>query len=245
MKISVLCASLSPTNIDVIFGALTRLESGKHDIVYLTNDEILPSLGAVWNKLSIEAEAGLYALVTDRALCITPHWDVHLADIYSKDDTRVFWWTTNAGPVIPIVPHKWLEAAGQIYTDYFPFWFDDTWLQELSVLVHGMPVYGTQATCYIAKKNPMTKRMRDLRLWMDFFIAKRPERIEHAAKIREKLDLPIPDMEPINVWFKSNAEMWDKEWKNWENIAGDKSEPDESYIAAKKSAEEFLNDKQS
>ena len=199
------------------------------------------NLGATWNRIAKESHSELYAIVTDRALCITPHWDLYLADIYSKDDTKVFWWKTNAGPVIPIAPRKWLEAAGQLYTEYFPFWFDDTWLQELSILVHGLPIYGTQATCFIAKKNPMTNRMRDLRFWMDFFIAKRPERIVHAEKIRKKLGLHEPDVKPIEEWLNSNEDLWDKEWKNWEKIAGDKSEPDETYIVAKKSAEEFLN----
>jgi hypothetical protein len=245
LKIAVLCASRgNPTGFQAALSVLDALASGKNDIEFLHSDELRPSLGAIWNAIADEAKPSeIYALVTDRSVCITPHWDLHIADVYSKDDERVVWWNTNIGPVIPIVPRKWLAAAGQLYTDYFPFWFDDTWLQELSALVHGLPIYGIQAACFIAKKNPMTKRMRDLRFWMDFFIAKRPERIAHAEKIRGILGLPEPDMGPINHWFRLNEDLWDKEWRNWESVMGDKSEPDETYIAAKKSAKEFMDAK--
>ena len=268
MKISVLCASRNNMpNLRTILGALDMLASGNHEIKYVVSADIdddkttgyvrvwsvseigniemvmthRDCLGSKWNRAAVAFPADVYALVTDRALCITPYWDNVIADAYSKDDTRITWWSTSAGPVIPIVPRKWMEAAGQIYTDYFPFWFDDTWLQELSAMVHGMPMYGVEAACFIAKKNPVTKRMRDLRFWMDFFIAKRPERMEHAERIREKLGLPDPDMKPVNDWFESNEALWAKDWKKWQDAMQDNSEPEESYRLAKKSAEEFMN----
>ena len=244
MKISVLCASRNnKEDLRTIIGALHMLESGNNEIEYKISAEIKPALGAVWNNIVKIASANVHVFVTDRALCITPHWDTYIADAIAQNDTRVLWWNTNAGQVIPIIPHKWLEAAGQIYSDYFPFWFDDTWLKELSALVHGLPIPVIRASCFIAKKNPMTKRMRDLRFWMDFFIAKRPERIEHAKKIREKLGLPEPDMIPIAKWFRQEAILWDTEWRNWESLAGDKSDPDESYLIAKRNAEDFINGK--
>lgn len=242
LRILVLCASRDNINgLYTVCGALSMLASGKNEIEYLSNGELLPSLGAVWNKMASLAKPDVYALVIDRALCITPNWDMVIAEAYNSDPKRVFWWTTNHGPVIPIVPYAWKEAAGQIFTDYFPFWFDDTWLHELSALVYGLPNYMIPATCCIRKKNPMTKRLRDLRFWMDFFIAKRPERIAHAAKIREKFGLPEPDMKPFEEWAGQETAKWDASWKIWEEVMGDKSEPDETYIAAKRRAEEFLN----
>jgi len=261
MKISVLCASRgNPSGLRTCMGALDALASGQNEIKYtivcdeddwetkaasvsLADSFIRPrgSLGGAWDYAAAKSPADVYALVTDRSLVVRPYWDVCIADAYKKDDRRVVWWTTNAGPVIPIVPEKWRQAAGQIYTDYFPFWFDDTWLQEVSAMVHGLPIYMVEAACFIHKKTPTTKRLRDLRFWMDFFIAKRPERTEHAKKIRESLGLPMPDIEPVEKWFRSNDEMWALNWQKWEELMGDKSEPDETYIAAKKSAEEFMN----
>lgn len=268
LKISVLCASRkNVSNLRTIIGALDMLSSGKHDINYVVScdwDDLqtqravermvsdrLPvtmsckqrrsCLGAAWNDAAFSSLADVYALVTDRALAVTPLWDAYIADAYGKDNTRVTWWTTNAGPVIPIVPHKWLDVVGQIYTEYFPFWFDDTWLHELSALVHGLPNFMLQASCFIYKKDPKTKRMRDLRFWMDFFIAKRQERIEHAVKIRETFGVVAPDLRPVEEWFKQQDELWTREWQKWESIATDSSEPDEEYIKAKKAAEEFMN----
>lgn len=270
LKISVLIASRgNAEGLRTVIGALDMLKSGAYSIIYIvasdnddkaTHDvatslcrdgipvqiylsERRSSLGSAWNECS-HGMADIFALVTDRALCVTPHWDIYLADSYNKDDTRVVWWTTNAGPVIPIVPRKWIEASGQLFTEYFPFWFDDTWVHELSALVHGLPNYMVQASCFVVKKNPVTKRLRDLRFWMDFFIAKRPERIAHAAKIRASLNLPEPDMVPVNQWFESTDKMWDRDWQKWEEVMGDKSEPDESYLTAKKSTEEFMNVRQ-
>lgn len=267
LKINILCASRgNHSGLRTIIGALDALASGKHDISYVIASDIDDmktryfdahtetgiqfffshsmrgtSLGAKWNEAANFMLADIYVLVTDRSLCVTPLWDVYLADAYDKDDARVTWWTTNAGPVIPIVPHKWYEAAGnKIFTDYFPFWFDDTWLQQVSALVHGLPCFLSQATCYVSKKNVTTKRFRDLRFWMDFFIAKEPERYEVATKIRAALGIPCPDLRPIEVWFKDTYAMWDKEWQRWEQLMGDKSEPDESYLKAKKRAEEMM-----
>jgi len=265
MKISVLCASRSNhSNMRTVIGALDMLKSGKHEIRYVVAcdwddgatqsaaermyQEAIPALshckkqnsflGAVWNEAADSAPADVYVIVTDRALCVTPFWDTFIADAVSKDAKRVTWWTTNAGPVIPIVPEVWRQAAGQIYTSYFPFWFDDTWLHEISAMVHGLPNYMVQAACFIVKKSPMTKRMRDLRFWMDFFIAKRPERVAHAARIREKLGLPAPDMKPIEEWFSQNDAMWARDGEKWQEVMGDKSEPDDIYFEAKKYAVE-------
>lgn len=262
LKISVLCASRgNPEGLRTVIGALDALASGKHDIIYsIVYDEDdksmggfrlanLPALinciprknlGAAWNFSANSHLADIYALVTDRAVCVTPFWDAYLADSFRKDDTRVTWWTTNAGPVIPIVPEKWRAAAGGIFTEYFPFWFDDTWLHELSAMVHGLPNFMLQASCFINKKDPVTKRMRDLRFWMDFFIAKRPERLAHAAKIRDALGLKAPDMEPVEQWMKSNDTMWEEKWEQWQTVMGDASVPDKTYIEAKKNAETIL-----
>lgn len=269
LNIAVLIASRNnAAQLRACIGALDALASGRHGVSYAVACDwddlqtqalgVLPSfigtpillsckkrrasLGQAWNDAAKAAPAEMYVLVTDRAQCVTPLWDTYIADAYGKDDTRVTWWTTNAGPVIPIVPVKWFCAAGQIYTEYFPFWFDDTWLHELSALVHGLPNYMVQASCFIQKKgSPVTKRMRDLRLWMDFFIAKRPQREAHAARIREALGLPEPDMRPINEWFKSNDANYAENCDKWQVLMGDMNEPDEGYLMLKNQAQEFLH----
>lgn len=258
MKIAVLCASRNNADdLRTIIGALRMLESGKNEIEYCigadeddkkTHEEFIlldysprkKSLGEVWNSIAKYHIADAYALVTDRALCVTPFWDTFIEDAYKKDDTKPVWWQTNAGPVIPIVPRKWIEVSGQLFTNYFPFWFDDTWLHELSAMVFGLPNHMIGASCFIVKKDLTTKRMRDLRFWMDFFLATRPERERHAAQIRKKLGLPAPDMEPIKKWFKANEEMWTQNWYDWEQKMGDRSEPDALYFEAKKYAEDHL-----
>ncbi len=269
IKISVLCASRNNTNeLRTVIGALDMLKSRRNEIQYMVAGDLddketidtivgmnfacmdvygccgerMPTLGQAWNKAAANLPGDVYAFVTDRTIPVTPFWDAYIADAYSKDPTRITWWTTNNGPIIPIVPHKWYEAAGnQIFTDYFPFWFDDTWLHELSAMVHGLPNFMVQASCFIHKKTPVTKRLRDLRFWMDFFIAKRPERIMQAKSIRENLKLPMPDVKQVEEWYRNTDKTWDKEWKRWEELMGDKSKPDITYNMAKIRAEELLN----
>ena len=271
LTISVLCATRNnPAGLRTTLGGMDVLASGRNDITYIVahdTDDVpthasfsalsaaeIPfrftvanrrlALGTAWNEAAALKPADVYVLVTDRSQPVTPFWDNYIEDAYSKDDSRVVWWTTNSGPVIPIVPHKWYEAAGnKIYTDYFPFWFDDTWLHEVSALVHGLPNYMIQASCFIYKKTNVTKRLRDLRFWMDFFIAKRGERMEQAEKIREKLGLKQPDMKQIEEWFTHNDKMWDEKWQQWEEAMFDKSSADATYLDAKKQAEIILEAK--
>jgi len=69
---------------------------------------------------------------------------------------------------------EWLAEA-------FPFWFTDTWLDEIALML------GRKAPVRVEWKpqgqRGKTTRMRDLAFWAWVFEAARPERIEDARKL--------------------------------------------------------------
>ncbi len=191
----------------------------------------------------VDAFCGL----TDRVIPLTQYWDEFLAQGLSSKDDGIFWWNMpgeNGGVqlTMPIITAKWYKAAGSIFTEYFPFWFDDTWLRELDTLVHGLSHRVIPITVGGPRKEP-TKRLRDLRFWMDFFIAKFPERVAHAEQIAKNLGINRVHDEKVIQEFNNRNKEWDQKWQSWEIIFGGNNKntlPDETYLIAKKRAEESL-----
>lgn len=224
--------------------AIDRME-GESIAVLRAPGPRAPSLGAAWNRAAAVASgmaAEVFVTVTDRTLCRTPHWDEEVVrTLYAKPD-QVAWWDTPDPLTLAIVPAGWYEAAGSLFSEYFPFWFDDTWLRELSAMVHGLPhnILGHCGALLVRGKSGRTRRMRDLRFWMDFFILKRPERMAHAGEIREKLGLPAPDLRLVEMWMHENDALWAANWFRWEQALRDDAPMDESYMAALRHAQESM-----
>lgn len=218
MKISVLmCSRGRPMQMVAALNSFKSQESGKHEVIYgvacdaddpatigtcemlkqrmpLCHDvrERGPSLGGRVNSLAENMPADVYCSSADDMLCMTQDWDERIADAFALNDAGVWWWRTqHKEPALwAIVSEKWRSAAGQIFTDYFPYWFDDIWLLELWVLATEAPFLYIEAK---AGDHPRaTLRMRDLAFWHDFWHYTRPQRIQHAKEIAAKLGWRAP-----------------------------------------------------
>ena len=200
------------------------------------------NLGGVANDLALHWPADVYQVFGDDLLCITYGWDRNLADAARKTPHGVFWMRSarKDESLVPAVTEKWRAAAGGIFTEHFPFWFDDLWLIELWVMATDAdPIYVENV---VVDKPVSTHRMRDLEFWARFFYSMRQNRVEHGREIARNLGFPSPKIgqefanrmnryEPLSAAFSAKVELSNK---------AETGEPSEQYLMMKARAQELL-----
>lgn len=200
-----------------------------------------PTLGEVVNELARNENADVYVPLTDRMIVLSPLWDEIIANASMHFFNHILWWTMEQGTIMPIVTKKWYEAAGQVFTEYFPFWFDDTWIAEINGFVHGSAGFALPVMLW-RKPGGITKRFHDIRFWMDFFIQTRRQRFAEASEIAAKLRLPpLVSNENVLNALSQRDEHWSRMWQAFEKEYGDPSEPDFTYQEAHRNAVAHLN----
>lgn len=246
--------------------SLSRLESGKHNVTYgvcCDNDDPETisfcvetknagqiqfayrtgprpkTLGGLVNDMSVNMPAEVYVLLGDDTLCLSYGWDDVIAKAVGETPHGVFFWK-NALPMdvtYCIVTEKWRKAAGCLFTDHYPFWYDDLALIEQYVMAtDSCP---RVLDILIADKPDKTHRMRDLKFWQDFFLLTRQHRIERGKEIAANLGIAPPQKAE---WFAAQLtekfhRLGDDVLQAIEANQGDQSAPDPSYLAAKSRAE--------
>lgn len=253
----------NPDGLLAIISSLIGLSSGKHEIVIkvgIDDDDaeslsytptiklVYPSvqfitlqrktaLGSIVNELALNENADVYVPLTDRMVVLTPYWDDIVANASMHFYNCILWWTCEHGTIMPIITRKWYEASGQVFTEYFPFWFDDTWLAEVNGFVNGNAGYAIPAGLW-RKPGGVTKRCHDMKFWMDYFISKRPERINIAKKIAAALKLPpfYDSVSGLIEQMQIRDKFWSQDWQRMEKEFGDPSPRDETYYSAARMA---------
>ena len=249
---------------------LDRLASGKHDITYgIACDLDDPhtqsfcvemqkeiqlaykvgprpkALGSLVNEMAELMPADLYFALCDDMLCLTADWDDIAVCKAQEVPHGVFFWTNarmaqGIDALWPIVTDKWLKAAGCIYTDHYPFWYDDLALVEQYAMATGEHIHRLPI---IAMDKPgNTHRMRELPFWNEFFLFTRRWRVQRGKEIAARLGFMEPQI------GEELLALLDKEWcrppreylEQIERNQGDKSPPDENYLAAKSRAETWI-----
>lgn len=200
------------------------------------------SLGSVANDLSEKWPADAYAVWADDLIGITYGWDEVVAKAVEETPHGVFWWTParDVATFVPIVTEKWRKAAGCIFTEHFPFWYDDLWLHELWIMATDADPISLDIN--VIDKPQSTQRMRDLRFWHDFYTFMRGERVRRGKEIASNLGLPEPKIGPhlaprLNAMSVVTDEFLDDiQVKN----KAETGEPSEIYKRAKARAEELM-----
>lgn len=170
-----------------------------------------PSIGALWNRLAKHAiNNGAEALVIlgDDNFVTTPAWDEGIAQLCPSGSVGVFAWTDLGSanqPTNPIISKDWYNLYGDVYPEYFPFWFVDTWLAEVWSFTSGEPIQLVPQLILTGKKGK-TKRLKDLAFWWEFFVATRPERLAKAAEIRTSMGHEPMSSERLSYIIS----MWEK-----------------------------------
>jgi hypothetical protein len=252
-----------------VLHSLKFLESGEHEINYVVaaddddqatidfvNGEIPnhkglrlrvgprdTTLGGLINKTANENPADVYLVINDDILVLSYQWDKTIAEAVEKTPYGVFWWK-NATPeevLFPIVTEAWRAASGGIFTDHYPFWYDDLCLTELWMMTTSqenivLPVYVCD------RPRTVTHRMRDLVFWQEVYKKTRVLRVQKAHEMAEKLGLEKPQAAlQIGLLMQNHMKRVSDEWiQSIENMQGDPASPDQAYLDAKKRAEDLI-----
>ncbi len=204
-----------------------------------------PSLGQMVNELARLAPADAYCSLCDDVLVMTEGWDDRIADAVEAKPDGVFWWRTDEkrAATYAIVTEKWRAASGRIFTDYFPFWWDDVWLLHVWMLASEGPWLYVEAE--LEDRPQTTQRMRDLRFWGEFYKDRHEERIEEADRIRAALGWGPRTLEPDTFRTFADAvtalspEFW-ADAHNVEARQGEKGPPTPEYLRARARAESLM-----
>lgn len=147
-----------------------------------------PGLGethqAMWNASGRASE--VYMISSDKARFDTPGWDDIVRRKFAEYPDGVlltFAHDPNAADqaTYPILGWGWLNALGYFFPGYFPFWFDDKWVDEIGRMVgryHKLPIVISPV-----RGRGRTQRMRGMPFWARFFQLTLPERKDSARKL--------------------------------------------------------------
>lgn len=102
-----------------------------------------------------------------------------------------------------VLNKKWITTIGYYLTTYFPFWFDDVWIDEISQMIGKKKEIPVRVISPEGKGK--TPRMRNLPFWTYFFHNTIDERLGDAVKL-------------LGVLFKDNKIMYKKKIKDAKNF---------------------------
>ncbi len=260
MKISILLPSRGrPGKLIAAVEALRRLASGQHEITYAIGcDADDPatvqacvvlgsgirayvmqrrgSLGQIVNVLSEQVPADVYCGYSDDIEMLEPGWDQIIADAWEEHPDWVFFHKAKIGDVYTtyaVITEKWRKAAGRIFTDYFPYWFDDSWLTQLWQYARGVDHWLALDT-RLTETGGKTHRLHDYQFWEQWFWDRDGERLEEAARIAKALGWPR--VENPEQYRLERGEMFTQEQLDYRS-EGSARTPE--YLAALARAQEM------
>lgn len=270
MRIAVITPTRGrPANAITLSNVLERTTSGEHQITHFlscdTDDEsrrqflrpLIPrfvqlvempradSLGEAWNAplTNIGPNWDICTFIGDDVMPLTPGWDKGIAWLVGKHEVAAWCEDTDPNsPTYPIMTRRFVEAMdGKPYTDWFPFWFDDPWLNEVVTFAtgRGIPIV-TDLRLY-AKSHGITQGMRDLAFWVEFFIAMRPRRIKQGHALAGRMGWTEPDPASPLELFTTLDGMWPGRIPLIEKACNaNQGEPSERYLRAKARAQAWM-----
>lgn len=217
-------------------------------------DQAPPVRGMIENRMIVAARdapgpqgpsqpLGVITLMSDRTFCITPAWDEWLARGVETLPNRVTWWQCPEDPgcIIPIIPTAYLDAAGWKWSpEIFPFWWDDTWHQEIDLMIHGPK--SKKARCTYAGIRGATANGREFRFWLDVFIRTRDTRRDLARAIAGRLGVEFIDRPDVDSYFAAYDHQMIDRCPAFEERFGDKRPVPQRYVVARDSAMKLMSE---
>ncbi len=141
----------------------------------------------LWQKCA--SNPGIYLPAGDDYIIKTMHWDDELRSAFDSFPDRIgVAHIPDPGDAYddvtwPVMSAEWLNALGYQFPEYFPFWYGDIWLGEISKLTKRI----IRAPILVEANGGKgkTPRMRNLLFWNHFYINTLDERIEAANRLSE------------------------------------------------------------
>ena len=134
---------------------------------------------------------GIYMFATDKILFATEAWDELVRDVYSDYPDRILFAYAvdpHTGPEFGsygFISAEWANVLGRVMTEYFPFWYDDRWINEVGMMIQRRVKLDMQLGLQHGKGR--THRMRDLLFWYRFFLNLMDEREGDAEALRRTI----------------------------------------------------------
>lgn len=259
-----------PLRLAGVLHSLTTLQSGKHEVTYVVGIDgddietlsVLPhleasypcevvrrprptTLGQAWNELVLERKWDTCVVVADKHLCLTQDWDDVIAEGFGpKYHLALGRWHLLRAPeeTLLIMSRKWYETTGQIFPEWFPFWFSERWVFEVHQLAFNVDI---PLILDLKMQEPAGKThgLRDLEFWFDFFAKTRDLRIWEASCIAKAWKRKMPNTKPI-LQKMQEADEWQKPRipLYYESRGGVQTDATPEYLKAKAKAEKWLAD---
>jgi hypothetical protein len=218
------------------------------------------SLGAKYNRAASEARSGttVYVLGIDDCFISTEAWDKKLMEATAKFKDGVG--CVYFGPKKDMfdlpdgiaVTRGWIDQVGFFMPPYFPFWWHDTWVDELARMT-GRYVWANLDWDKFGKTEQAgehkTTRMREVSWWARFFDSTRQMRVDKALEMIGQLDYPEwyraqlrHQMQAVaNIMWRRNGLVRER-GKDFERTYGSEGQlaPDAGYIKIRDEAEAML-----
>lgn len=145
------------------------------------------SLGAKYNRAATNAPADYYALGADDNVFKTQDWDEKIREGVSllPDNFGFIYFGRLDGtlPTQMAIPHALIERQGFLFPPYFPFWFHDTWTDEIAHMTGKVLWVGIEVEEIGGRGK--TRGLQDLSMWTSLFEMMRPWRIDAANHLSE------------------------------------------------------------
>jgi ADP-heptose:LPS heptosyltransferase/glycosyltransferase involved in cell wall biosynthesis/predicted O-methyltransferase YrrM len=144
------------------------------------------SQGQMFNVLreKCTTNPGIYMPFGDDFLFKSTHWDEVIRAAFETYPDRIGLGyipqpDLPAEQVIfPILSAQWTNVTGRIFTEFFPFWSDDTWLDHVSQMVGRKARIDVQVEAI--DNGGKTARLKNLVFWQSFFTRLMDERLAEA-----------------------------------------------------------------
>lgn len=144
------------------------------------------SLGAKYNRCAAMHPATVYVLWSDDVKFDIQGWDTKLneAEQTLPDSLGVIYFGSmpNVFQAGIAVTHRFMDAMGFFCTPYFPFWWHDTWIDEIGNL-SGRVIHSDVKMSILQDLKGKSRGVRDVEFWAKFFDETRPSRIKIAENI--------------------------------------------------------------
>jgi glycosyltransferase involved in cell wall biosynthesis len=211
-----------------------------------------PTLGALVNRLAKRAGGDYLFFLGDDYVVQQPDWPQRILDAaqHLPNGVGVLYPRCPFHPKfasLPIISRQTYEALGQFSTDLFPYWFLDTWLDEIGEML-GQKTE-VDLDCVPPEGKGDTHGLVDIKFWAQIFESLRPQRVEQAKKLaslaysdpkRLKFALDTIDWRiqqcAARVVHLQNPEFI----AQWEKRSDEKPSP--RYLEAKTRAKELLGE---
>ncbi|UCC96701.1 MAG: glycosyltransferase [Phycisphaerales bacterium] len=127
---------------------------------------------------------GIYLPCADDYLFKSANWDGAIRAAFDRYPDRIaLGYIPNplSAPEqvsFPVLSAPWTNITGRIFTEYFPFWSDDTWLDHVSQMVRRKVRIEIRAESI--NEAGKTPRLKNLPFWQSFFTHLMDERLADA-----------------------------------------------------------------